>query len=81
VNDGELIAVLESGRTFTVQIPGNESPDEALNVLSGRIARGAPVPAWAQWPWLDTEERFRIRRDAIVALVVGHKEGEWAVAA
>lgn len=80
MDQGKLIAVLASGRTFTVQIPSNESPTEALGFLTERGNRGGQ-PAWAQWEWLDTEERFRIRRDAVVAYCVGHKEGEWAVAA
>lgn len=30
--------------------------------------------------WLRTQEDFHIRRDTIVALVIGERQGEWAIA-
>jgi hypothetical protein len=79
VPEAKLLALV-GGRAFTVRIEGNESPDDALRDLTGRSGGGAKPTPWAQNDWLDTEEGFRIRRDAVVAYVVGHKEGEWAEA-
>ena len=80
--DTKLIAIIASGRSFTLRLPTNEMPDHALDFLTGRQHKGDPVkPTSLGWEWLDTEEGFRIRRDAIVALVVVEKQGECAVAA
>jgi hypothetical protein len=76
--DVKLIAVLSSGRTFALRLEEGMTPEQALADLTGT---GGGLHVGSMRPeWFDTEERFRIRRDAIIALVVGHKQGEWAVA-
>lgn len=79
--DSKLIAILASGRAFAVRIESEQqSLESALNDLTGRTGGGAQPEGWTKKKWLDTEEGFRIRRKAIVAFVIGRKEGEWAVA-
>lgn len=75
----ELIAIVGSGRPFSLRLPENETAEQALLALTGRSGGAQPQPMWRA-EWLETEEGFYIRRDAIVAYVAGHKEGEWAVA-
>lgn len=78
--DKKLIAVLQGGRAFALVLPQAQTPEQALAELTGHPAGGGqPDPFWRP-DWLETEERFHIRKDAVVAYVVGRKEGEWAVA-
>lgn len=73
--EAKLIAILTSGRAFALELSDRDrgNLDVALeNVKKGRESLHSE--------WLHTEEGFHIRRDAIVALVIGEKQGEWAVA-
>lgn len=73
--DRKLIAIVASGRAFALELSDSDRGNLDL-ALEGMIAGKGTLGA----AWLPTEEGFRIRRDAVVALVVGRKEGEWAVA-
>jgi hypothetical protein len=81
VAERQLIALVE-GRAFTIRLAEKANIELAFDYLSGRGGRGhgAAPDAALRYDWLDTEEGFRIRADAIAAIVIGHKQGEWAVA-
>jgi hypothetical protein len=79
----KLIA-LAGGRAFTLRVAANTDLQSALHWLTwqDRGRRNEPAPDHAlEQAWLDTEEGFRIRAEAVTAFVIGEKQGEWAVAA
>ena len=70
-----LIAILASGRAFTLELGDAERGNLTTALETAKEGKGA-----FRGDWLRTEEGFHIRRQAIGALVIGEKEGEWAVA-
>ncbi|MGH8932309.1 MAG: hypothetical protein ACRDZO_17235 [Egibacteraceae bacterium] len=72
--DAKLIAML-SGRAFTLEL--GEADRGNLDVALANVSEGKGS---FRSGWLRTEEGFHVRRHAIVALVIGEKQGEWAVA-
>lgn len=82
-NSPKLIALV-GGRAFVVSLSSATDLSVALDWLTWRDRgrRNEPAPDSAlEKSWLDTEEGFRIRADAVTAFVIGEKQGEWAVAA
>ena len=78
----KLIAFV-GGRAFALRLSPATELVPALDWLTwrGRSRPNEPAPDKALGTaWLDTEEGFRIRSDAVTAFVIGHKQGEWAVA-
>lgn len=73
--DAHLIAILSSGRTFALELADTERGN--LDAALENVKDGKPP---FRSDWLRTQEGFHIRRSAIVALVIGEKQGEWAVA-
>ncbi len=71
----KLFAIISSGRPFALELSDVERGN--LNQALESVKSGKP-PYRAEW--LRTEEGFEIRRDAIAALVVGRKQGEWVIA-
>ena len=82
-DDPKLIALV-GGRAFTITLAANTDVADAFDWLTWRGRNRANQPApdpYIDSAWLDTDEGFRIRADAVTAFVIGHKQGEWATAA
>jgi len=81
--DSPNVIALIGGRAFTLRLSPATDLSAAFDWLTWRDRgrRNEPAPDHAlENTWLDTEEGFRIRADAVTAFVIGHKQGEWAVA-
>lgn len=77
----EHLIAIAGGRAFRVKLAQTTSLTAALEYVTkpGEGRGGFPDTALAG-DWLETHEGFRVRRAAVDAYVIGHKQGEWAVA-